>query len=196
MVAEVKKGWKRAAEIFVFLLIIAFSVTIFLFRRDIESVSELSYLGLFVLCFLANATVFLPSPSLMIAASCALILNPWLVALSAALGSALGEFVGFALGAVSKELSPRFQKLLARLQEKIRSPSVLVFLLALLPLPFFDVAGVYSGGTKMQLLRFFALCFAGKLIKMLIYTRLYDLLAWVAPYLPDWAAPLAEALSE
>jgi hypothetical protein len=49
-------------------------------RDKIQNVSEVSYLGLFFLCFIANATVLLPAPSLMIAASCALIMNPWLVA--------------------------------------------------------------------------------------------------------------------
>ena len=74
------------------------SVAIFLMRDQLQNVDEIGYLGLFLLCFLSNATVLLPAPSLMIAASCALILNPLLVAAVAALGSSLGELVGYAFG--------------------------------------------------------------------------------------------------
>ena len=130
------------------------------------------------LCLLANATVLLPSPSLMIAASCALILNPLAVAFTAALGSSAGELVGYLFGNTGRDLSPRFRACLAALGRRIHRPEILVFVLALLPLPLFDVAGIYSGGSGMPLRRFFLLCFAGKFLKMLVYTRVYDILAW------------------
>lgn len=171
-------------EIVLMILIIGLSVTIFLLRDKIQNVSEVGYLGLFVLCFLANATVLLPAPSLMIAASCALIMNPWLVAVCAALGSTLGEFVGYAFGTVTEDLSPTFKNLLDKLTTKIHNQTLLVFILAVLPLPLFDLVGIYSGGTKMNLIKFFLACFAGKLIKMLVYTRIYDILEGASSYVP------------
>ena len=173
-----KDKWRKIAEIVLVVGITALSVTVFLLRNRIESVGTIGYVGLFLLCFLANATVFLPAPSLMIAASCALIMQPLLVALVAALGSTLGEFVGYAFGSATKNLSPKFRTLLEKLQQKVPNETLLVFILAALPLPLFDVVGVYSGGTKMQIWKFFLACFAGKCIKMLVYTRLYDILAW------------------
>ena len=166
------------------MVIIGLSVTIFLFRDKLQNISDISYLGLFFLCFLANSTVLLPAPSLMIAASCALIMNPWLVALCAALGSSLGEFVGYAFGTVTEDLSPRFKKLLDKLTARIHNQTVLVFVLAVLPLPLFDVVGIYSGGTRMNLLKFFMACFLGKFIKMLVYTRAYDILEWAFSMVP------------
>ena len=178
------KNIRKIFEIILVIFIVGLSVAIFLLRDKIQSVSEVGYLGLFFLCFIANATVLLPAPSLMIAASCALIMNPWLVALCAALGSALGEFVGYAFGTVTEELSPKFKKLLDKLTTKIHNQTLLVFILAVLPLPLFDIAGIYSGGTKMNLIKFFLACFIGKFIKMLVYTKIYDILEWASSFVP------------
>ncbi len=173
-----KKNLRKVLEILLLVIIIALSVTIFIFRDKLQNLGSIGYLGVFLLCLIANATVLLPAPSLMIAASCALILNPILVALVASLGSTIGEFVGYLFGAVSKDLSPKFQNFLDKLSEKVKNKTVLVFILALLPLPLFDVAGVYSGGTKMNLIKFFIACFIGKFLKTLVYTKAYDILAW------------------
>ena len=103
---KARQKLRRAGEVLLILLIVALSVGIFLYRDRIGQVSRVGYLGLMGLCFLANATVFLPAPSLLIAASCALIMDPLLVALCAAFGSALGEMVGYLLGVVMIVASP------------------------------------------------------------------------------------------
>lgn len=183
--ADVKKQTvRKILEILLVVVIVAASVVIFVFRDRIQNIGTVGYFGLFGLCFLANATVFLPAPSLMIAASCALIMNPLAVAAVAALGSSLGEFVGYLFGHTGSELSPKFSALLDRLNQKIRNPMLIVFILAVLPLPLFDVVGVYSGGTKMHLGKFFLMCFIGKFIKMLVYTRMYDILDWALDRFP------------
>lgn len=173
-----KKKVRKISEIVLIILIIGLSITIFLTKDKIQNISSWGYLGVLLFCFLANATVFLPAPSLMIAASCALIMNPWLVAICGSLGSTLGEFVGYAFGTATKDLSPRFQKFLAKITSKIHNQTLLVFILAMLPLPLFDVVGIYSGGTKMNVIKFFLACFFGKFIKMIVYTRIYDILNW------------------
>ena len=175
---------RKALDIIIFIIIVGLSITIFLMRDKIHNVGNVGYLGLFLLCFLANATVFLPAPSLMIAASCALIMNPLLVALFAALGSTFGEFVGYAFGTVTKELSPKFQKIIDKFTSKIHNQYLLVFVFAVLPLPLFDIVGIYSGGAKMNLWKFFLTCFVGKFIKMLVYTKIYDIFDWASSYVP------------
>ena len=174
-----KSTVRKIFEILFIIVVVVLSVVIFLNRDKIGRVSDISYLGLFSLCFLANSTVLLPAPSLMIAASCALIMNPLLVALFAALGSTMGEFVGYIFGMATKELSFKFQKFLDKLTSKVHNQTLLVFILAVLPLPFFDFIGIYSGGTKMNIIKFFAACFVGKFIKLLVYTRMYDFLRWM-----------------
>ena len=114
---------RKVLEAVLFAAIILLSAVIFLMRDRLENVGEVGYLGLFFLCFLANATVLLPSPSLLIAASCALILNPWAVALTAALGSSLSELVGYAFGTSGRDLSPKFGRILDKIAQKVTNPS-------------------------------------------------------------------------
>lgn len=181
--ADLGKKARKIVEIVLVFLIITLSIAIFCTRDKIENVSNLSYLGIYLVCFLANSTVLLPAPSLMIAASCALIMNPFLVAVFAALGSSTGEFVGYAFGTFTKDLSERFSIIVSKIASKVHSQTLLVFILAVLPLPLFDFVGIYSGGTKMNLLKFFVACFIGKFIKTLFYTRMYDFLEWATAYL-------------
>lgn len=169
---------KKALEIAFMVLVLVLSVLIFIFRDRLEGIGKVSYLWVFLLCFISNATVLLPAPSLMIAASFALILNPIAVAVAASLGSSLGELVGYAVGTAGEDVSPKFRKLLDKTVGKIRNPVLLVFILAALPLPLFDVVGLYSGGIRMNLVKFFLACFAGKMIKMLVYTHLASILEW------------------
>ena len=171
-----KVSVRKRLEIAIFILIIVLSVIIFLNQDKIENVSDVSYLGVMGLCFLANSTVLLPAPSLVIASSCALVLNPWIVAIFAAIGSSLGEFIGYAFGTISKEISPKLQNLLEKILSKIKNQTLLVFILALVPLPLFDVVGIYSGGTKMNPLKFFLACFSGKFIKLAIYINWFGYL--------------------
>lgn len=165
----------KILEILFLVLVIVFSLLVFIFREKIGHVSNVNYLALFILCFIANSTIFLPAPSLMIAASFALVLNPFYVSLVAALGSTLGEYVGYAFGAVTKDVSSKILSFLEKIVSKIHNQTLLVFVLAMLPLPLFDFVGVYSGGTKMNMLKFFIACYLGKLIKLIVYTRMYDI---------------------
>lgn len=174
MGVDLKEKKRCLIEIIIIILIILSSIVIFLFRDRFDNIGTIGYLGLFLLCFLANSTVFLPSPSLMIVASCALILNPLLVAVVGSLGSSLGEFMGYFFGVASKNVSLRMQNMFELLKKHVNKPIVLVFILALLPLPLFDVAGVYAGGTKVNGIKFFAACYLGKFIKMLFYAYFYN----------------------
>ena len=166
----------KLLEILFLVLVIVFSILIFVFRDKIGQVSNVNYFALFILCFIANSTVFLPAPSLMIAASYALLLNPFYVSLVAALGSTLGEYVGYAFGAVTKDISPKVLNGLEKFISKIHNQFLLVFILAVLPLPLFYFVGVYSGSTKMNMLKFFIACYLGKFIKLLVYTQMYGIL--------------------
>ena len=196
--ADMKEKLIKSLQIILFVLIIGVSVSIFIFRDRIENISNFGYIGIFVFCFLTNATVLLPSPSLLLAASCALVLNPWLVAVLAALGSALGELVGYAFGNVTKEISPKFKSFVDKIDEKVKNETLLVFILAALPLPVFDVIGVYSGGIKMNLFKFFLACLSGKFLKMVFYTRIYGILAWLVNLLPgfEWVKTYLDALTQ
>lgn len=163
---------RKVFEIIFVIFVIALSVFIFINKDKLQELGNIGYGGVFLLCFLSNATVLLPAPSLLIVISSSLILNAYIVALLGALGSTLGEFVGYFFGNVSKDLSNKFQLVITKLTDKIKNPVLLVFILAILPLPFFDVVGIYSGGTKLNPFKFFIACFLGKFVKMILYIKL------------------------
>lgn len=151
----------------IFILAVA-TVSVFLFcRRDILIYDDkYGYLSVLALCFICNATVFAPAPSLIVAITAAQSLQPLPVVLLGAIGTTLGEMVGF----VSGTLGRNFTNKEGRINSWILNHGIIaVFLFALLPLPLFDLAGIVSGYSKMKWHRFALVCFGGKLLKMTIY---------------------------
>lgn len=181
MVVDMKEGSNR--KIFEWLLlffIVALSISVFVFRDKVTSLGSWGYGGLFLLCYLSNCTVFLPAPGLMVVISFAQAMSPIIVATLGAAGTTLGEMSGYAFGHAGQSVSVRFQKVVEWFSERIRNVNVLIFVLALLPLPLFDFAGIYAGGTKVKMWKFILACFIGKWLKMYIYavaaTQIFDYL--------------------
>ena len=50
-----------------------------------------------------------------------------------------------------------------------KNGSLTVFILAAIPNPFFDLAGVAAGSLKMPVVRFFIFCWMGEIVKMGIF---------------------------
>lgn len=146
--------------------VVAVSILIFC-RRDILVYDDkYGYLGVFVLCFICNATVFAPAPSLIVAVTAAQTLQALPVIILGALGTTIGEMVGYLSGNAGRAFIQRDGRITSWV---VRRGTIAVFLLALLPLPFFDFAGVASGYSKMKFYAFMTACFLGKLLKMAIY---------------------------
>lgn len=131
----------------------------------------ISAVGVMLVCFLANASVLLPSSSVLIVVEYSMVINPLIIAFCGALGSALGEMTGFYVGRCGRGIVPgRFVKWISTKMGKNKYLLVLIF--SVLPLPIFDVVGMLSGATKTNTFKFFGVCLTGKLIKMLCYVGL------------------------
>lgn len=143
-------------------------VSILLFcRRDILVYDDkYGYLGVFILCFICNATVFAPAPSLVVAVTAARTLQPMLVIVLGAIGITLGEMVGYFSGRAGRSFIQKDGRITSWVA---RHGAIAVFLFALIPLPLFDLAGITSGYSKMKWHTFMISCFLGKLLKMTIY---------------------------
>ena len=164
------KGSSHAKKIFSILFIltvIALSVIIFLNREKLQYIGSYGYIGIFVLCFICNATVFAPAPALLLIVTASAFLNPLLVSLAGALGTTLGELTGYFSGKAGRNIKEIQNGRFGGLVQKYGSPVVFGF--ALLPLPLFDIIGVASGYLGIKWYKFIAACFFGKLIKMLCY---------------------------
>ncbi len=157
-------------RILALLFVIALSVFIFINRDQAVKLASYGYIGIFVLSFLAYATVFLPAPGVAVVFAFGAIYNPFILALVAGTGAALGEFVGYLAGYSGQGLAEK-TKIYVRLEGWMRKNGFLtVFVLSAIPNPVFDMAGVIAGALKMPVLKFLGSCWLGETIKMLIFS--------------------------
>lgn len=146
-------------------VVIAISVAIFAFRHRFAELAAIGYPGIFLVSLLGNATIVLPAPSLALVFAMGSALPPLLVGLSAGIGEALGELTGYAAGFGGRaiiEEEQTYKRLVAWMQ---RRGGITVFVLSLVPNPFFDLAGIAAGTLRYPVWRFLLFCWMGKTIK-------------------------------
>lgn len=156
----------------VLILVVAFATTILLLfdperRAQLEQWidSPLGLLVIFFLSLVSNATLILPVPGLALTALAATAGNPLLIGIVAGVGQALGETTGYLAGYSGQELidnSPRYARMASWMQ---RYGALTIFVLAIIPNPFFDVAGIVAGALRMRFLVYLSVTIAGKVIK-------------------------------
>jgi membrane protein DedA with SNARE-associated domain len=155
------------------------STLAYLYRETLEQAIGMTYLGITLICFIGNASVLLPSPSLLVVASASTFLQPFPVALCGAIGATCGEVVGYYTGRYSSVVVGRTSPRVAAFFDRYGLWSV--FLFAFLPMPFFDVVGILAGYSRTPLPWFFLACFGGKVLKMLLYALFGAQLAALLP---------------
>ena len=127
--------------------------------------SPIGLLVLFGLSALSTATLILPAPGLVLTAIAGAAADPLLVGVVAGLGQAVGELTGYLAGQSGRSFLPDAPAIV-RVNGWLQRRGVLVvFLLALIPHPLFDVAGLAAGAAGMGLRRYLAAAAAGKVIK-------------------------------
>lgn len=147
------------------LAVIGISVFVFSIRDQADQFAAYGYPGIFLIALLANATVLLPAPGLAVVFTMGHIFNPLGVTLAAASGAALGELSGYLAGFSGQAVIERMD-----IYEKIvpwveKHGTLAIFVLASVPNPFFDLAGIAAGVTKIPLKKFLIACWLGQLIK-------------------------------
>ncbi len=148
------------------LVVIGITVYIYDLHEHIRDFGAYGYPGVFLVALLTNATVFVPAPGVAVVFAMGGILNPLGVAFAAGTGGALGELSGFLAGFSGQAVVER-TGLYARIAPYIkRYGGWAILVLAAIPNPFFDVAGIAAGAMKMPLWRFFVFCWIGQVIKM------------------------------
>ncbi len=168
-------------------LIFVIGITIYVYsiHKQARVLTNYGYGGIFLLSILANATVILPAPGLMLTFTMGGVFNPLGVAIAAGSGAAIGELsaylAGFSGQGVIENVSV-YQTLFEWMKRHRHLIGCLIFILAVLPLPIFDLAGFASGALKIPVGIFFFWCLLGKLVKMLLiaYAGAYSL-HWISP---------------
>jgi len=161
--------WGIAGRFTAFLAVVALTIYIYSIRERAAEFEQYGYAGIFVISFMAYATIVLPAPGVAIIAAMGAVFNPFWIGVVAGAGAALGEVVGYIAGYSGQKIAAkaRVYAYLENLTKKYGMGAV--FLLSAVPNPLFDLAGASAGALKMPVLQFFLACWAGETVKMLIF---------------------------
>jgi membrane protein YqaA with SNARE-associated domain len=171
--------WMQLARIAALLFVAGLTVAIYLLSDRVKELAAFSYPGIFLLSLLGYATIILPAPVLAFVFAWGGKLSPLGVALAAALGATLGELTGYLAGFSGQAIIEN-RKLYERFEGWMkRYGPVVITVLAFIPSPVFDVAGITAGALKMPLWQFVLCCFIGQMLKMLV-------VAYAGAYSVDW----------
>jgi uncharacterized membrane protein YdjX (TVP38/TMEM64 family) len=168
-------------RVFALLTVIGITVYIYSIRERAEEFAAFGYPGIFLIALMANATVLLPAPGVAVIYAMGSIFNPFWVGLSAGAGGAIGELSGYLAGFSGQAVIERadiYERVTPWI-EKYGGWTILV--LAAIPNPFFDIAGVAAGAAKMPMWRFLLFCFFGQIIKMSMF-------AYAGKYSIEWVS--------
>ena len=161
--------------------VIGITVYIYSIRDHVKDFAAYGYPGIFLIALMANATVFLPAPGVAVVFAMGSIFNPIGVALAAGTGGAIGELSGYLAGFSGQavvEKTDVYNKINPWI-EKYGGWAILA--LSAIPNPFFDIAGIAAGISKMKFWRFLFFCWIGQLIKMAMF-------AYAGAYSIEWIA--------
>jgi len=171
--------WLIIARLTAIIVVIALTIFIFSVRDQAEELAKYGYPGIFILSFMTNATVLLPAPGIAVVFAMGAIFNPFYIALAAGTGGALGELSGYLAGFSGQAVIER-TNIYERFHDWIEKNGFwAIVILAAIPNPFFDVAGVTAGILKMPLKKFMLAVWIGVTIKMFLF-------AWIGSTSLSW----------
>ncbi|MBU2100810.1 VTT domain-containing protein [Candidatus Micrarchaeota archaeon] len=134
-------------------------------------VNSYGLIGILVASLIANATLFLvvPIDAVIILVSSTGIFNPFLIALFAAVGAALGETTGYFIGKGGRHVvEKRFHDQLDKVEDLSKKVSnhgfAFIALMSFVPL-FFDLISVIAGMLDYDLKKFLPAVFVGRFIR-------------------------------
>jgi membrane protein YqaA with SNARE-associated domain len=159
------------------ILAIVIGIIVFIFAKDVALLGNYGYLGVFAISLLSSATIFFPAPGWAVVISMGSVLNPYLVGIVAGIGSGLGEITGYLLGSGVMNVANKDLEKQKDLIKKYGLP--IIFLLAFLPNPLFDIAGLAAGAMKIKPWKFLAVCILGRTLR-------YVILAHVGMFIGDY----------
>lgn len=158
MIKKYQKGLGLLAAILI-------SVLIFIFRDKFVNLQGYGLFGLFVISIIGNATIILPAPVILSAFVGGAIFNPFIVTFVVAAGATIGELTGYFAGYSGGNLIEKDVKLQKVKKWMDKYGLWTLFVLAVIPNPLFDLAGIVAGATGIPVYKYMIVVFLGKLIK-------------------------------
>lgn len=168
-----KLGVAEASQALLTMTIIAVAALAFIYAEDVSArwVGQ-SYVAVFMFTLIGAATVVLPAPAVLTTISFVSALeDPIGVGLVAAAGQTLGEMVAYLLGASGARLfkkGPVYRRVHKAIEGHTKMAGGVIFILAVIPNPLFDLVGLAAGVLRYSVWRFMALAFFGNAIKYIL----------------------------
>jgi membrane protein YqaA with SNARE-associated domain len=153
---------KLYLRILVLILVLGITAAIFVFRDRVANLAGYGYLGAFLISLLSSATIILPVPGIAVIFALGATYDPYLVGLAAGAGSALGELSGYMAGYSGQGVFKKSKTYLRMEHWMRRRGPLVIFVLAFVPNPIFDLAGAAAGILRYPVWKFLLFCFLGK----------------------------------
>lgn len=151
------------------LLSICVALLFLIFAPELNEYAVVGYIGVFLACAAANASVFVPASSTVIVMSAACVLSPLWCGVLGGLGAAAGEQVSYWFGRSGK-VFVKDVAAVRKIEEKMQKSAFwVIFLFALIPNPVFDIAGAAAGLSRVGWVRYTCACILGKVPKMIAF---------------------------
>ncbi len=159
----------KVARVAALVFVVALTIILYINRENVRELEALGYPGIFLVSLFANATLILPVPGVLVTSMMGAVFNPFWVAIAAGSGASLGEISGYLAGFSGQGVVEN-TKWHQRFEIWMRKyGAIIVLILAFVPNPVFDVAGITAGILKMPLWKFLLYCWIGKVLKMLLF---------------------------
>ena len=157
---------RRGAQVVGLLAVFTIAVLAVVYSDQVqERFAGLGYLAVFVITIVAAATVILPAPGAVSVAAFGAALDPWLVGLVAASGQTIGELSGYYIGWSGRGVVQNVRGYPSIKRWMDRHGVATLFVLAMIPNPVFDVAGMIAGASRFGVVKFIAASWPGRAIK-------------------------------
>ena len=165
-----------------FLVVVGLALAAFFLREQL-TFHQVGYAGLALTVIVASGGLVLPVPALATACTAGALLNPLYVGLIAGSAGTLGELTGYYLG-YSGQGVLEGNRFYVKMEGWMRRRGLLLlFLVSLIPNPFFDVVGIAAGALRYPIWRFLGVVLVGKGMKFLIF-------AYACAYSVEWLTEL------
>jgi membrane protein YqaA with SNARE-associated domain len=164
-----EKHYKRNYLVFFFLSIGLIALSFF-FRDELAKLGSFGLIGIFLINLIGSITLFLPAPGIATVVAGGFLYNPLVVAVVAALGSAIGDMVGYALGKTGKEVFLKKDSFWFNIFKETfhKFGALFIILFSFIPNPLFDAIGVFAGLFSYSPLKFFIYVLIGRFLRNIL----------------------------
>ncbi len=170
--SEPKNKKLSVIRIISLVFVIALTALLVIYRDKVQELQAFGYPGIFLFSVLSNATILIPLPGVIFTSAMGAVFNPFWVAVTAGAGAAVGELSGYLAGFSGQgiaENKKHYEKVMTWMQ---KYGDITILVLAFIPNPLFDMAGMVAGVSKMPVWKFMIYCIIGKILKMMVFAYL------------------------